>query len=144
MNAIDETQLNLIDETRLTDSIQTLADIIGMEAALLLVKRFSGVPLYIPSASAKEHTIANVIGQEAFEKLAGYFPHETIRLPKYDSVERQLAHQKVVSMKREGQSNREIALALNYTQRYVEMLVSEHRDEIQLDLFEGDDNERFQ
>ena len=135
MNAQD-IRPDLINADLLPHSLQELTDVIGLTAALKLAAAFPGVPLYIPAKAEPDHRIAQIIGIDAFTALVKEYQQDTLKLPKVDAAERQIKHGMVKAMKREGQSNRTIALEMNYTQRHVERLVSNQRNDLQNDMFE--------
>lgn len=59
---------------------ENVSDQIGGEAALKLHAFFGGTTkaLYVPVAAAKDHVIAKIIGQEAFENLVAAFAGQTL------------------------------------------------------------------
>lgn len=137
MNSLD-IRPELIDEDLLPQSLQELSEVIGLDAALKLAAAYPGVPLYIPAKFNHHHTIARLIGTTAFSALVEQYQGETLKLPKVDSALRQIKHEMRRRMRHAGKSNREIALALNYTQRHVERLGERDRCDLQSDLFRED------
>ncbi|MGB1238552.1 MAG: hypothetical protein ACPG4U_10105 [Pseudomonadales bacterium] len=125
-----------IQSDLLPQGLQELCQVIGLKATLNLAKAYPGVTLYIPAVPVQGHAIANVVGLDAFQKLVHVYQQETLRIPKLDAAIRQVKHKAVINLKQHGESNRNIALELGYTQRYVEMLVSAQRAESQIDMFE--------
>jgi hypothetical protein len=116
--------------------MQELADVIGLDAALKLVKAYPGVSLYIPEHPHPDHAIAQSIGFDALCKLAKVYAQETLRLPKLDAAVRQIRHQVIADMLDRNCSTRAIALATGYTARRVEQLRSGQLPDLrQNDLF---------
>lgn len=138
MNLLD-IQPDMIDEDLLPQGLQELSEVIGLDAALRLTRAFPGVPLYVPVVATSSHAIAHAIGMEAFETLVDRYAGDIVRLCKLDSAIRQIKHEMRRRMRRAGKSNREIALALNYGQRWVERLGEYDRHgRPQRDLFNED------
>lgn len=116
--------------------IQELADVIGLDAALKLVKAYPGVSLYIPANPHPDHMIATIIGFKAFCDLSKVYAQETLRLPKLDAAERQIKHQVVAEMLDQNHSTRTVALATGYSSRRIEQLRNgQLRDTRQNDFF---------
>ncbi len=126
----------LIDVDLLPAALQELCSVIGLDATLALAGHWPGVPLYIPATASAEHAIAEVIGLEPFRQLVKVYRTDTLHLPKIDAAVRQVKHRVVRQLRNAGRSNREVALMCGYTQRYIEMLNRQDRDDAQPDLFE--------
>ncbi len=131
-----EISVDLIDTDLLPESLQELSEVIGLDEALKLAATYPGLPLYVPSTAKPEHAIAQIIGPGAFTCLVNHYGGDYIKLTKIDAAARQIKHHLLKDLKREGISNRDIALQLNYSQRHVERLTSELKNENQIDLFE--------
>lgn len=126
----------LIDVDLLPAVLQELCGVIGLDATLALANRWPGVPLYIPATATAEHPLATVIGLEAMAQLVEIYRTDTIDVPKLDAAQCQIKHRVVRQLRSAGHSNRAVALACGYTQRYVEMLNQQERERTQQDLFE--------
>lgn len=113
-----------INPDYLPQLLQDLADIIGLDAALKLVKAFPGVSIYIPAHPHPDHFIAEIIGFDALCALSKVYTQETLRLPKLDAAERQIKHQVVAEMLDRNCSTRTVALATGYSARRIEQLRS--------------------
>jgi len=130
-----EVPFELIDKDLLPHSLQKLSEVIGLRAALKLTALYPGVSLYIPAVPIPNHEIELAIGSKAFTTLVDCYQHDTLILPTLDSVHRQVKHHLLLELKRHGESNRSIALKINYTQRHVERLVSSYKSKYQIDLY---------
>lgn len=135
MQAMD-LQPHLINAELLPESLQELSEVVGLDAALKLAAAYPSVPLYVPSKARPDHAIAEVIGPGAFECLVNHYGGDTITVAKIEAATRQIKHHMLKDLKKQGHSNRDIALQLNYSQRHVERITSGLRDENQFDMFE--------
>lgn len=133
----DSIDLGQIDVALLPQSLQDLAEVVGLGAALDLTRHYPGVRLYVPGIARPAHDIAGIIGFETMVKLCERYGYDYLAMPKMDSVVTQLKHHYVRQLITLGEmSNREIALSLNYSQRHAERLRSEcDSTEENLDLF---------
>jgi len=128
-------QAHKLNPDLLPQLIQELADIIGLAAALKLVKAYPGVSLYIPANPHPDHPLASIIGFDALCELSKVYAQETLTLPKLDAAERQIKHQVVAEMLDQNHSIRTVALATGYTSRRIQQLRSHHFTNPQTDLF---------
>lgn len=125
-----------VNRDLLPESLQDLADVIGLENTIKLIDRFPGISLYIPHKTTDSHVLVTVIGEASAEALCDAFGGNEVRLPKLDSAKRQFKYHTLRKMKSAGCSNRIVAQVLQYSERHVERLASQFRNEHQLDLFE--------
>lgn len=65
----------------LPDSMQELAEVVGLEATLMLVRHFGGIRVYIPQDAAG-HSLADVLGEDALAALVGVYGGDRIEVPK--------------------------------------------------------------
>lgn len=59
-----------------------VAELIGDEAAELLMKKLGGTYLYVPSRPGPEHPISLLLGERLAGQLADRFCRETILIPR--------------------------------------------------------------
>lgn len=124
--------------TGLTDQTQSwpvglrrLAEVIGPAAAVRLADAFGGAEkIYIPKKARIDHEFTAVIGLDRLEALCAEFGGQRIDIPRGAFKDLK----KTQIMDAEG-SNREVALRLGVTQRYVRQVRVEVRDDDQPDLF---------
>ncbi|MCV6587530.1 MAG: hypothetical protein OIF57_00685 [Marinobacterium sp.] len=123
---MDETKkyYDLIDINQLPESLRELAEIIGLEYALVMADMFPGVPVYIPANCREDHPVAAAIGLENFRKVIYYYGGDTLKLAKSDAVRRQIKHKRAQLLKKSGMTNRQIAAELDYSQRHIERIIS--------------------
>ena len=112
-----------------------IADTLGEAKAAELCRHLGGVKIYVPQTIDANHPIAKAIGMEAAQTLAYYHHRTAFTLPKsYNRRARVLE-----LWERGGMSQKEIALATEYSERHVGTIIAQHNaaiDDGQLDLFE--------
>jgi len=100
--------------------LSRLVELIGLPAALRLVGKFGGVPIYIPQPSRvlAHGKVAQVIGLEAMRALAAAWPKEHIKIPRGAEY---LRRQRAISIHRDRDrlSLRDLALKYEMTDRNV-------------------------
>lgn len=107
---------------RLPVQLRMLVRLMGEAAAYRLVQARGGTPFTVPK-SLRSSQFAQLVDDaadiEAARALVAEMAGETVQLPKYDGVLRQLRHQRVVQMRQRGHRLAEIALQTGYTVRQV-------------------------
>lgn len=114
--------LHSISLHRLPVQARMLVRIMGEAPAYALLQRRGGTPLTVPKHLHSDEGVrlADLCGSpEGAARLVAEMAGETIQLPKYDAVLRQLRHQRVVEMRMSGHLLADIAIALGYTVRQV-------------------------
>lgn len=96
-----------------------LARIIGAEAAGRLCAAYGGVSFYVPKNPSPESSLVKIIGHPALASLARVYGGETITVPNH---RKSPSKARIIDMLGRGKSAREIALALDVTERYVQHL----------------------
>lgn len=107
---------------RLPVQLRMLVRVMGEAGAFALVQARGGTPFTVPKHlhSAHGERLLDLCGSpDAAARLVAELPGETIQLPKYDAVLRQLRHQRVLQLRREGRQLAEIAMTVGYTVRQV-------------------------
>jgi len=106
---------------KLPVQLRMLVRVMGEAAAYRLVQAWGGTPFTVPkSVRARQFArLADVVGVDAATALVAELPGETLQLPKYDGVLRQLRHQRVIDLRRQRLRLAEIALATAYSVRQV-------------------------
>lgn len=113
-STIQSIQLN-----QLPPMLRMLVRCMGESDAFKLVEALGGTKLRVPQAFVEDHVLLDVISARAFLGMIQEYGGIDIQLPKYDSVLRQIRHKRVTALLDQGFSNKEVALATNYTQRQV-------------------------
>lgn len=124
----------------LPKSLRDLAAVIGIGAALKVAAEYPGLCLYIPARAQPTHKLVPLIGLEKLAELCAVYRGEEIEVPKLDKALMQIRHQLLRDMQARQCSNREIARALNYTERRVRQLKSELEQDAAPDLFDPSNN----
>lgn len=93
-------------------SLVEVAEVIGPEAALLLVHHFAGTELYVPATPPADHPI-HVIGAEAMAALCERYAGDCIQVPTLYA-----ARSKKAMMAALKGSNRAVARQLGITERW--------------------------
>lgn len=109
-------------------SYPELSDIIGADAARALCACRGGVPFYVPrrdAAGASALWLARIVGQRALAALCGEYGGMYIAVPNGRRAEPY--KRKALSLLERGRSQRDVALELGLTERYVRRLARECR-----------------
>lgn len=113
-----------------SEIFQSVADVIGVEAAEKLCRALGGTRIYVPAKIGEHHPIAVALGEENAARIADYFHGTVLALPKgLSRRERVIEYRRTTKM-----TIREIALATDYTEAGVYKILAEERGG-QLDLF---------
>lgn len=110
----------VINSVQLPSCVQTIADVIGRDAALKLVAELPRVysrgrpsgraMLYVPKQVTPEHRLVQILGAEAAAKLARVFAGEVMLLAVCKETERALRNRAVEIEVERGASAREIGV----------------------------------
>lgn len=112
-----------------------LVGIIGEDAAQALCSTRGGVSLYVPKLMDPQGDIAKIIGIPALRKLSQVYAQDYIVVPNRRKAGPRKAQ--VLDLLAKGMGARDIALALDVTQRYVEYVAQTARPQkTQASLFE--------
>ena len=109
-----------------------LQDLLGKDTTHLLCAHFGGVAYYIPQVAKEEHQFARIIGMPAFRVLCSAYHGNNVTFPNGRRSEPKRAA--IIKMLDEGHSLRHTALALGVSQRWVESVASQTRQNVQLKL----------
>lgn len=125
---------------RLPQSVQQIADVIGREQALSLIRQLpraytrghpSGQPiLYVPKSVSLTHPLVTMIGYAAAEKLARAFGGEILYPAACISIERAARNEEIGRLLRKGVSCIEIARLFGLTDRHVKNIGQEIAPEV--------------
>ncbi len=120
----------------LPESLRELVTLLGLRAAFRLVQMHGGLKIYIPVQANPAHDIAKIIGAENFKSLVASHAGMFLHLPKIDKALTQVKHQLARDMIEENVSTRDIARALNYTERRVWQIKAQGERQNHPDLFD--------
>lgn len=113
---IDEPMINI---ELLPPVLREMVRVLGESAAFKLVEHLGGRRLIVPKRLKMEDPLLDLLGGKAFAKLVNYAPGSVIELPKYDSVTRQLRHERVRACRALGMTGDRTATETGYTRRQV-------------------------
>lgn len=92
--------------------IADLADAIGYQPTVRLIRAYGGRRLYIPRKADPEHPLSLTVGHAAATHLADLYPGERLELPDEQSSILDLRNRRIVAEHRRGRDVR--ALARDY------------------------------
>ena len=111
--------LSDINPLSLPPQMRMLMRVMGEAAAYKLIEQRGGSYVIVPTRLVPEHYLLEILGPQAFMALVEACGAQTLQLPKYDSVLRQLRHRRVMELLGKGFLLREVAVQVNYTVRQV-------------------------
>jgi hypothetical protein len=139
--------------------LRMLVRLMGEAAAYRLVQERGGTPFTVPknARSPQFAGLVDLVGIDAAAALVAELSGQTLHLPKYDGVLRQLRHQRVIDLRsRHRMQLADIALTTGYTVRQVinvlnaarmqdgllpgEPAAARGQAHLQTDLFDDDDD----
>lgn len=128
------------DLALLPQSLQAMAQIIGLQGVLALVRAYGGVRLYVPTRLPDDHVLIDLLGRPAAEMLAAEYggqPHFDI--PRAEGLVRALRNRRIQADRAAGLSVRDLALKHQLTERQVAKILGPGAaDDGQVDLFGGE------
>ena len=130
-----------INHALLPGRLRDLVRVLGERLAFDLVQKRGGTRLIVPKRVSAPHPLLDALGLPGFIALVDAYGGEVIDdLPKYDSVARQLRHERVRQMRATDQTIDQVAMATNYSRRQVmNILAADGPDDRQYALFDGTD-----
>lgn len=126
-----------------TETLRRLSDAIGDQATHHLVYACGGIRLYIPMEPKPSHPWAKALTAEQWSKAVTAFGGEMVDLPTGRYMYR-LLKAEIIEMAERGASQREIAIKVRCSERYVRRVLHDAQmpkrgprvDERQTKLFE--------
>ena len=100
----------------LPDSVQYLASVIGLEAALRVVEERGGITLCVPLNPGRDHWLADLIGWPALQALSAHYGGEEVEIPRCKQA---LRNARALECFNTGMSEAETARALGMTERSI-------------------------
>lgn len=122
----------------LPTSILDLIEVVGIPAALAIVRERGGIRLYVPHLADPEHQIAEWIGIDAMQALVDVFAGEEIEIPRCDRALRAERAYHIGQRYDAGESQAELARAYAMTERNIKLILAKrrmHPEYHQSDLF---------
>jgi hypothetical protein len=103
----------------LGDRMNELADVIGIDLTLILVRDFGGRHLNVPNKAKATHNLALLIGLEALKKLCAYYGGTKLEI---DFCRKVLSYQKLLDVQKgvqAGMTGSQLAKQFNTTERNI-------------------------
>lgn len=101
--------------------LQELVDVIGVGAALTIVKHYGGVRLYVPQTMKPEHILSRLIGFESALKLAAEYGAQThFDIPRAVAAMHAVKAAEIAGKKRKGKTRRQLAYEYSMTERGID------------------------
>lgn len=124
----------------LSPTLNLIADVIGLAAALKLAEHFGGTEIYVPLRIREDHPVARAIGVEAALLLARELGGHTgvrIDMPKADEVTRARRNQAIVAAEQAGVTKPALARRHGLSTRRIRQICNgDGVDDRQLGLFD--------
>jgi len=110
----------------LPGELRAIGAIIGVEAALALVEKWPGVPVYVPQKCGPDHPLVRAIGPTAARKLCQAYAGEDIVMPVAAAWRRAMRNALITDGRH---SQRTLALAHRLTVRQIANIQRAAREE---------------
>lgn len=108
-----------------------VAEAIGLPAALALVERWGGVPVWVPKQVTSEHPLVELLGLEAAGKLSELYGGDYLRVPRCARAVRLARDAEIQRRYRNGQTAKKLALQYHLTERQIWNIVSLERKQFE-------------
>ncbi|MFZ6748538.1 Mor transcription activator family protein [Undibacterium sp. Ren11W] len=117
---IAELSADSISIDDLPQQLRQVADLIGLQATLVLVRHYGGVRLYVPMLMTPEHILSRLIGFETALKLASEFGGiDHFDIPRATGALRLVRNRQIADKYVKGKSLRNLALEYAMTERAI-------------------------
>ncbi len=100
-----------------------LIDVVGYEAASILVEHFKGVAIWVPKIAKPEHPLSLLIGFDAFQKLSRYYGDTSVEINRCEALNRENRNKKIVEDSR-SLTQRDLARKYMTTERHIRRILS--------------------
>jgi len=118
----------------LPESLQAIAETIGLGIALKLVAHFGGTETSFPLKPSDDHPVMLALGKEDGSTVCKYFAGQLFYVPHLRP--RKSARREILALQNEGKERREIARALGISQRHVRRMANKPEPKDQFKLFD--------
>lgn len=132
-----------VEEQYLPPRVLEIAEIIGLDGALILVSNWGGLRLYVPEPDHvhEDHPLAQRLGVQRAKNFCANYAREKIDVPRCLSHLRRAFEQRIAADNAAGVSVRELAMRHGLTERAVWMALARYRtrtppNQDQQDLFD--------
>jgi Mor family transcriptional regulator len=111
----------------LPDSLKELAEVIGVDACLVLVEMFGGSRLYVPKSVGEEHRLW-CLGNEVLKNLIAIFGGNFLQIPRAARLKKWERNQKIAEA-HQNRSIAKIAKEFDLTERQVWAILRKMRND---------------
>lgn len=108
-----------LDIDQLPPQAAEIAEVVGVEPALRLVKAWGGVRLYVPQQMPEDHLLVSTLGRAEADALAARYGGETIQIPRCLHALRAVRNGEIRRARAAGASPALLALRHGLTERQV-------------------------
>ncbi|MBL4906955.1 MAG: hypothetical protein JKX94_05835 [Sneathiella sp.] len=124
----------------LPESLQEIAEIIGIGPAIKLSIDFGGTEEYIPKKMSKNHKISISIGFEAATELAHWAGGGRLDIPRAVAVHKGKRNKEIYADLKTGHSKKYLARKHNLTTRRIRQIANDtfNKNVNQIGLFDSD------
>ena len=109
----------------LPESLTDMAEIIGLNPTLAVVKAYGGTRLFVPKRMGTQHHLANLLGLEQARRLSNHFGGENLTIPRMATAMRTQRNREIVRRYDAGESVRVLAQAYHLTDRQIYTILSQ-------------------
>lgn len=110
----------------LPSSMQFLADFIGLEATIKIIRRYGGSSLYIHKTTKPHSTLCGYLGETAYQKLISGYGGENLKdIPRACDAIRKARNRRIREWKFAGMTNSSIASRMGITERSVRRILQQ-------------------
>ena len=119
--------LSGIDPDCLPDSVREMAEVIGLDAALLVVRCYGGRRLWLPREMSADHHLAQAIGLAAARRLSAHYRLECLLIPTCKGALRALRNQQISQRYQAGEKAAALAREFGLHERMIWQIVAGQR-----------------
>jgi N-acetylglucosamine-6-phosphate deacetylase len=116
-----------------------LIQVVGFEAAMVLVKQFGGTHLNIPKKAKQDHQLLAYLRIETLEKLCHYYGGTKLEIDLCSHIINQQKQQLILTAIAAGHTNAQLARQFNTTERNIRRIKQLSRcmpQVVNLDIFD--------
>lgn len=104
---------------------EDIKQVIGCEAAALLVSQFGGCsPLYIPAKLNPEHPLCQLLGEEAAQQLSNEFAGPSVEIPRNVALQIEQRNRLIMADREAGMTQNELARKYQMTTRNIRNILN--------------------
>ncbi|OOZ41642.1 hypothetical protein BOW53_02890 [Solemya pervernicosa gill symbiont] len=119
-------------------SIQDLADVVGIDGVLKIVEARGGIWLYVPRKANDDHWLARLIGFPALQQLVKIYAGEEIEIPRCAKSLKRAKDLEIANGIKEGASGAQLARQHHYTERGIRKVKRRLKERGEIEEQQGD------